>query len=167
MRILIPINADADSRNGVQYALRRQREGYSVDAVLLHIAEPIGGLKHLRHRTRTDITRVQTQQATHFFEVASAPLEAAGLAYCCLYKEGDVVFSILDAAEQQGCDEIAMPLPKPWWWSFLTREIVPLVVLNRRHIPVLTVDDEGVPRPSLLGRGNRHGHSNSVVSNRE
>lgn len=167
LRILIPVNADTDSQNGVQYALRRQREGHGVYAVLLNIAEPLGGLKHLRYRKHGEIDRIQTLQAVSFFEAASAPLEAAGVAYCCLFKEGEVVFSILDAAEQQGCDEIAMPLPKPRWWSFLSREIVPLVVLNRRHIPVVTVDGDGVPRPSLLDRGRRHGHSRSSTANQE
>ena len=167
LRILVPINADTDSQNGVQYALRRQREGHGVYAVLLNIAEPLGGLKHLRYRTHGEIDRVQTLQAVSFFEAASAPLEAAGVAYCCLFKEGEVVFSILDAAEQQGCDEIAMPLPKPRWWSFLSREIVPLVVLNRKHIPVVTVDSDGVPRPSLIGRGRRRGPSRSRAPNQE
>lgn len=156
-----------DSQNGVQYALRRHREGHGVYAVLVNIAEPLGGFKHLRYRTQGEINRVQTLQAVSFFEAASAPLEAAGVAYCCLVIEGDVVFSILDAAEQHGCDEIAMPLPKPRWWSFLSREIVPLVVLSRRHIPVVMVDSDGVPRPSLIGRGRRHAHSRSSAPNQE
>jgi hypothetical protein len=167
LRILIPINADTDSQNGVQYALRRQREGHGVYAVLLNVAEPLGGLKHFRYRTQGEIDRIQTLQATSSFETAATPLEAAGLDHCCLFKEGDVVFSILDAAEQQGCDEIAMPLPKPRWWSFLSRGIVPLVLLNRRHIPVVTVDSDGVPRPSLIGRGRRSGPSRSRAPNQE
>lgn len=167
LRVLIPINADTDSQNGVQYALRRQREGHGVYVALLNVGEPLGGFKHLRFRTQEEINRVQTRQAVSFFETAATPLEAAGLDYCCLFKEGDVVFSILDAAEQLECDEIAMPLPKPWWWSFLSREIVPLVVLNRRHIPVVTVDGDGVPRPSRLDRGRRHGHSRAITPNKE
>lgn len=163
IRILVPINADTDSRNGVRYAVGRQREGHRVFVVLLNIAEPLGGLKHLRYRSQDEINRIQTLQAASLFEAAAAPLEAAGIDYCSLFKEGDVVFSILDTAEQLGCDEIAMPLPKPWWWSFLSREIVPLVVLNRRHIPVVTVDGDGVLRPIPTGRGLPHGQSRSNV----
>ena len=49
---LLPINANADSRWGVRYALQRQLEGTPVEVVLLNVGEFVTQWQVLRFRTR-------------------------------------------------------------------------------------------------------------------
>ena len=103
LRILIPINANEDSRRAIQYALRRQREGRDVEAILLHVGEPITQWEVLRFRTQQEIAQFQAERAQAFIDEASGMLETAGIPCRGLFKQGDVVFSILDTAEEAGC----------------------------------------------------------------
>lgn len=144
LRILIPINANDDSRWGVQYALRQKRAGREVEVILLHVGEPITQWQVLRFRTQQEIAQFQAERAQAFIAEASEALTAAEVPCRGLFRQGDVAFSILDTAEEMECDEIAMPPPNQGFSSLFSRDFTPAVRRIRRDIPVIAVSDNGI-----------------------
>lgn len=61
------------------------------------------------HARQQGIARFQSERAQAFIEQAAGPLVAERLAYRGILKQGEVAFSILDAAEELDYHEIAMP----------------------------------------------------------
>lgn len=143
LRLLVPINANQESRWGVQYALRRQREGVAVEVVLLNVGEPITQWEVLRFRTQQEIEQFQSERAQAFIEEASQALAANNIAYRGVFKQGKLAFSILDTAEELACDEIVLPLPKAWLSALFSSDVVSTVVDQQRGIPVVLVDSHG------------------------
>lgn len=144
LRILVPINANEDSRWGIRYALRRQREGEQVEVILLNVGEPITQWEVLRFRTQQEISRFQEESAQRFIDEAAAPLMTANIPCRGVFRQGELVFSILDSAEQSGCDEIVMPRPMAGLSSCFSRNIVRAVKRGQRDIPVVVVDGDGI-----------------------
>lgn len=144
VRILVPINANEDSRWGVQYALRRHREGSEVEVILLNIGEPIDRWEVLRFRTQQEIAQFQSERAQAFIEEARLPLVTDRIPCRGLFRPGDVVFSILDVAEELACNEIAMPLPPTGLSSYFSRHIVNEVKGQQRDIPIIVVNRNGI-----------------------
>ncbi len=145
LRILVPINANDDSRWGVRYALHRRREGKPVEVILLNIGEPIVQWEVLRFRTQQEIAQFQSERAQAFIEEMAKPLAAENIPCRGFFKQGDVVFSILDAAEEFDCDEIAMPVPKKGLPSLFSRDIVHAAKRRQRDVPVIAVNCDGMP----------------------
>ena len=145
LRLLVPINANQHSRWGVQYALRCQRQGVRVEVILLNVGEPITQWEVLRFRTRQEIEQFQSERAQAFIEEASQPLAANEIAFRGLFKQGKLVFSILDTAEELDCDEIVMPASKPWLACLFSSDVVSTVVHQQRGIPVVLVNGQGDP----------------------
>jgi len=143
LRILVPINANDDSRWGVQYALRRHREGKQVEVILLNIGEPIVQWQVLRFRTQQEIAQFQSERAQAFIEEATLPLAAEDIPCRGIFKQGDVVFSILDTAEELDCDEIAMPVPRKGFPSIFSRGTILAVRSKQRDVPVIAVNSDG------------------------
>ena len=143
LRLLVPINANEDSRWGVQYALRRHREGTQIEVVLLNVGEPITQWEVLRFRTQQEIEQFQSERAQAFIEEASELLAANNVPYRGVFKQGKLVFSILDTAEELDCDEIVMPTSRTWLSSLFSCDVVSTVVRQQRGIPVVLVNDGG------------------------
>lgn len=144
LRILVPINANEDSRWGIQYALRRQREGTQVEVILLNVGEPITQWEVLRFRTQQEIAQFQSESAQAFIDEATGPLATAGIPCRGFFRQGELVFSILDAAEEADCDEIVMPLPGKGFSSIFSRDIVATVKDRQRDVPVVAINRDGI-----------------------
>ena len=145
LRILVPINADEDSRWGVQYALHRHIEGRELEVILLNVGEPITQWEVLRFRTQVEISQFQSERAQAFIDEASAPLNAENILCRGCFKQGNVVFSILDTAEELACDEIVLPRPQSGFWGLFSRGIVASIVRRHHDIPIVLVDQDGAP----------------------
>ncbi|MBS1229367.1 MAG: hypothetical protein H6R17_2644 [Proteobacteria bacterium] len=143
LRLLVPINANQDSRWGIQYALRRHQKGTLLEVVLLNVGEPITQWEVLRFRTQQEIEQFQSERAQAFIEEASQLLEASNIPFRGVFKQGKLVFSILDTAEELDCDEIVLPTSKTWLSSLFSCDIVSTVVRQQRGVPVVLVNDEG------------------------
>ena len=141
--LLIPIDATERSRWGIQYALRLHRRNMPLRVALLFVAEPVTRLEVLRFRTHDEIARFQAESSHYILDDAEQPLVHAGIPCEKIYREGEIVFQILDAAEQLGCDEIVMPLPHARIARLLCRDVVREVIRQTRGILVITVDAEG------------------------
>ncbi|GAB1392219.1 hypothetical protein MASR1M60_03820 [Rhodocyclaceae bacterium] len=123
-RIMIPVNADADSRQGVAEVLRRQRVGTPLDVVLLHVAEPVEQWQVLCCMTRAEVVDFQSRSAVLILDEAARPLKEAGIPCRTLYRRGGVVPTILAVTAEEGCDEILLPPPTPRWRRLFSRDIV-------------------------------------------
>jgi len=144
LRILVPINANEDSRWGIQYALRRQREGVQVEVILLNVGEPITQWEVLRFRTQQEIAQFQSDSAQAFIDEATGLLTAENIPCRGFFRQGDLVFSILDAAEEADCDEIAMPATSRGFAGFFSRDIAAAVKRQQRDVPVVAVNCNGI-----------------------
>jgi hypothetical protein len=145
LRILVPVNANEDSRWGVQYALCRHHEGRELEVVFLNVGEPITQWEVLRFRTQVEISQFQSERAQAFIEEASARLNAENIPCRGYFKQGNVVFSILDTAEELACDEIAMPKPSSCLLQWLSNNVSLTVKRQQRTVPVVFVDQAGAP----------------------
>jgi nucleotide-binding universal stress UspA family protein len=143
LRILLPINAKDDSRWGIQYAVRRQREGARLEVVLLHVGEPVTQWEVLRFRTEQEIAQFQSERAQAFIEEARQPLAAQDISWRGLFKQGELAFAILDTAEELECDEIVMPAATTWLPSLFSRAVAGAVARAQRGIPVVLVNAGG------------------------
>lgn len=138
-RLLIPINANRDSRWGVDYALQLQRGGRTVEVCLLNVGEEITQWEVLRLRTQAEIVRFQAERAQSFIDETSLPLLERNI-YCRgFFRQGGVVDSILDVAEELGCNEIVMPRPHAGVFKLFSREIVGTAMRKMRDIPIVLV----------------------------
>jgi len=142
-RLLVPLTADDDSRWGVAYALRLHAGGAEVEVCFLNVGEKVTRWELLRSRTQAEIAAFQADRADAFIEEAARPLVAEGIAYRGLFRHGEIVFTILDAADELQCDEIVMPQPQGGVLDCLSRRLVAEVKRRQRRIPVVTVDAEG------------------------
>jgi hypothetical protein len=143
LRILLPINAKEDSRWGIQYALHRHREGRNVGVILLNIGEPVTQWQVLRFRTQQEIAQFQADRAQAFIEEATQVLEAAHIPCRGLFRQGKLVFSILDAAEELECNEIVIPDQKRCLSSVFGHSVVSAIRQHQRGIPVIVVKSDG------------------------
>jgi len=142
-RLLIPVDATDRSRWGLRYALRLKNKGVPLHAALLFVAEPVTRLEVLRFRTHEDIASFQAESGRHILDDAAQALVDAGIAHEQIYREGDIVFQILDVAEQLGCHEIVLPMPRPPIASLLRRDVVRELMRQEREAIAITVDAEG------------------------
>jgi hypothetical protein len=99
----------------------------------------------LRFRTEQEIAAFSSERAKWLLEDAALPLRENRIKHVAYIREGNVVFEILDAAEQLNCSEIVLPSPPHGWMRFLTRNVVSRVLRKQRAVPVVTVNQHGLP----------------------
>ena len=144
-RLLIPVDATERSRWSIRYALRLKGGGVPVSVVLIHVAEPVTAWEVRRFWTHAQIARFQAETGSHILEDAASDLVGAGIPVRSIFREGDVVFEILDQAERLDCDEIVLPLPYARWLRLLAPDVVREVMRRRHAVTVTTVSKDGVP----------------------
>ena len=145
LKLLLPVDATARSRWGIQYAKTCRQDGRDVAAALLFVAEQVTSWQVLRFRTQEEIRRFQAERANHLLVDAARSLEQAGVPVQVQYREGDIAFHIVDVAEQLECDEIVLPLPHPRWARLISLDIAREVLRRQRSVPVTLVDTLGIP----------------------
>lgn len=144
--LLVPIDATPRSRWGIQYAVWKHQTGAQVAVSLLHVAEPLlRPWDILRFRTEQEVALWRAERAQYLLEDAAAALRDNDIAAHRQFREGNVVFEILDAAEQLGCDQIILPAPAHGWRRIFSRGIVARVRRKQRTVPVITVNRGGLP----------------------
>ena len=143
LRLLLPIDALDDSRWGIEYAWRRQQAGTRVEATLLNVGEPIRQWEVLRFRTQQEIADFQSERAEQFIADGRRRLDEHGVACHGVYKQGELVSTIIDTAEQLACDEIVMSAPHTFLGGLFSRRIVAALRRRRPNIPLVVVDRAG------------------------
>ncbi len=148
LKLLLPVDATERSRWGINYAIGCKQSGRDVAVSLLLVAEPVTNWEVLRFFSEERVRRFQAERGNYLLEDATQPLRQAGIPAQTNYREGDIVFQILDIAEQLGCDEIVLPMPYPRWVRLLSPDIVRELTRRQRSVPVTTVNSAGMPERS-------------------
>lgn len=143
MRLLIPVNDSENSLWAVKYALRLQANGLSPEVVILSVGEPVNQWQVMQFRTQQEIGQFQSRKAQSCIDEATRLLASGNVSCRGLFKQGDVVFSILDTAEELECDEIVLPRKKERWAGLFGRSVVQDIVRSQRSIPVVLVNGLG------------------------
>ena len=143
LRLLLPIDATDKSRWGLQYALRKHREGTRLEVVLLNIGEPVTQWQVLRFRTQQEIAQFQSERAQAFIEQASQCLAMEDVPCHGVFRQGEAAFSILDVAEELDCDEIVMPEPKKCLLTVFSSGTLGAVLQQQRDVPIVVVNSDG------------------------
>ena len=143
LKLLLPVDATERSRWGIQYAIRRRQSGSDVAVSILLVSEPVTNWQVLRFLTEEQVRRFQVERGNILLEDAAQALRRAGIPVQLNYREGDIVFQILDVAEQIECDEIVLPRPYPRWARLFSRDVVREVMRRQRSVPVVAVDSLG------------------------
>ncbi len=145
MKLLLPVDATERSRWGINYAIWRKHSGHDVAVSLLFVAEPVTSWEVLRFMDQERVRRFQAERGGYLLEDAAQPLEQAGIRAQLNYREGDIVFHILDVAEQLACNEIVLPVPAMRWTRLFSPDIVREAMRRQRSVPVTTVTPDGTP----------------------
>lgn len=145
-RLLIPIGRSGGSAGSIQYAIRRARMGGSVETCLLHVEEPVPRWELPETAVRPEATL--RRQIEYVLSQATRPLAERGIPYAAYLRSGDVVFSILDAAEELACQQIVVPLPRSRWRRLFSHDVVVALYARQRDIPVVAVTEDGMPMDS-------------------
>jgi len=149
LKLLLPVDATERSRWGINYALWRKQSGRDVAVSLLFVAEPVTSWEVLRFMAQEKVRRFQAERGNYLLEDAAQALKQAGIRAQLNYREGDIVFQILDVAEQLGCDEIVLPAPQALWTRLFSQDIVREVMRRQHSVPVTTVTPQGMPDRNL------------------
>lgn len=145
LKLLLPVDATERSRWGINYAIARKQSGRDVAVSLLYVAEPVTSWQVLRFLKQEEVRRFQAERGNYLLQDAAQPLEQAGIPAQMNYREGDIVFEILDVAEQLGCDEIVLPMPYSRWTRLFSLDVVREVTRRQRSVPVTTINYRGMP----------------------
>lgn len=148
LKLLLPIDATERSRWGINYAIWCRQSGRDVAVSLLFVAEPVTNWEVLRFFSGEEVRRFQAERGNYLLGDAAQSLEQAGIRAQLNYREGDIVFQILDVAEQLECDEIVLPTPHPRWARLFSVDVVREASRRQRSVPVTTVNPQGVPERS-------------------
>lgn len=91
------------------------------------------------------VGRFQASRASALIEDAARPLRERTPSCRGFFRQGEVAFAILDAAEEPDCHEIAVPAPMTAWWRFFSSDVSLTVIKRQRGIPVVAVDCDRMP----------------------
>lgn len=142
-RLLIPLDATAESRWGLHYARRLAEAGAGVEVCLLYLAAPVRNWEVLRFYTEAEVRRHFRERSQIFLEAAASTLGEAGIPCRTYFREADPVAGVIAMAEELACTEIVVPRRQCLWLlpAGLGREL-----LGRRcPVPVTRVDAAGRP----------------------
>ena len=147
-RLLIPITANPASRRAISYALAQQAAGEAVEVLLLNIGEPIDQWQVLRSWTRRQVDAFQQASAQAFIDDASAPLLQQDITCRGFFRQGPIVQTILDFADENDCTAIVVPAPATGWRRLVTHGIVEVLLKRARDLPIIAVDEAGRAHPA-------------------
>jgi K+-sensing histidine kinase KdpD len=144
MQLLVPINAAGNVIHGARYAKHLVAQGLRVKIILLHVTKP------RREETSfgsfsSNIDLIEEQQAEALLKEAALFLNESHLSHRTYIISGDVVFSILDAAELLNCDQIILSaMKRRSWLRPFSSDIVGKIAHAARSVSVVTVDSNGL-----------------------
>ena len=144
MHLLVPIRRSTDVIAGARYAKKMMEYGKRIKIILLHVTKPRQEETSL-HSLSNTIDRIEEQQAEALLKEAALYLNECRISHRTYLICGDVVFSILDAAELLNSDAIVLPAAKRRsWLRPFSSDIVGKITHAARSIPVVLVDSDGL-----------------------
>lgn len=133
-RVLAPVKQASDVEAVLAYALLRARRSD------LHLA-----FLHVESASAALAGATCPGYAEELLGYAERRCRASALAHESHIRAGELVFSILDAAELLACEAIVMPsLQRRRWHHFFPAKIVRQVERLSRAVPLIVIDADGI-----------------------
>ena len=142
LRLLVPVKRLSDLDAVLAY-VRNAAGRTLVRLFLLHVTPPARP-DNLLDLAARDAMAAGERSACSLLAQAAKHCEAHALQQSSYILSGDVAFSILDAAELLGCDEIVMARRTDWLRRFFSSQTVRKMGRLNRHVPLVLVDSDGI-----------------------
>ncbi|MET3135006.1 nucleotide-binding universal stress UspA family protein [Oxalobacteraceae bacterium GrIS 1.11] len=141
--LLLPIKRASDVIYGARYAKRLLEWGIQVKVHLLHVtgAGRQPGAPLVQERGEED-----DAQAEEVMREAALYLSRSRIDHCSFLRSGDIVFSILDAAEMLDCREIVLPAPGAW--RLFSGDLTRRIARSSRSATVVLAGQDGMRCPA-------------------
>ncbi len=139
MKILIAVDGSEPSLQAVQHALKLVQDGLKASFVLANVQEPATLYEVVTAHDPEVLRDVRAAAGADLIAPAEALLEAARVDYESLVASGDPAHSLVELAEENGCDAIFVGA---WGTGDLTAALLGSVsheVLKASHLPVTVV----------------------------
>lgn len=144
VHLLVPIGRAADVVYGAYYAKNLLANGPRIKVSLLHVTKSQREGVSV-HSFSAGINLIEEEHAEALLKEAALHLSEHQISHCTYIISGDVVFSILDAAELLDCSEIVLPATKHRsWLRPFSSDIVGKIMQSARSVPVITVTAGGL-----------------------
>jgi|GEM_PF-1736968 len=145
LTLLMPIKRASDVIYGARYAKRLREWGIRVKVNLLHVtpterAEAVS----LSGPPR----REREEHAEELMREAALYLSRSWVEHSTFIFSGEVLFSILDAAELLDCQEIVLPAAKPGQWRLFSADLARRIARCNRGATVVLAAPNGVSCPA-------------------
>jgi len=143
LMLLIPIKRAGDVVHGARYAKRLLEWGVRVKVNLLHVTPA-------RRETGPLLLRPEQgeERAEELLREATLYLSRSRVEHSTYIFSGDILFSILDAAELLDCHEIVLPSTRPGQWRLFSGDLARRIARASRSATVVLADPNGVRRPA-------------------
>lgn len=132
-RLLVPIKGIGEVEAALAYLLTLEQDA-AVDLAILHVTAPTDQISSAADPGYAEI----------LLDKAESRCRGQAVAHASFILAGDLVFSILDAAELLDCDAILMPVLKnrPWHFFFPTKT-VRKIQQSQCDVPLVLIDANG------------------------
>jgi nucleotide-binding universal stress UspA family protein len=153
MKILLPVDGSPLSLEAVRYAIGLVREGLKSTFVLANVQEPGTLYEVLTAHNAEVVENVRVAAGVHLLQAGEALLTEAGIEYEIEVASGEPSHTLVDIAENFGCDAVIMgawgagpdssaPLGSVAL-ALVRSSPVPVTVVRPREAPPEVVGDEG------------------------
>ncbi|WP_317204891.1 universal stress protein [Janthinobacterium sp.] len=145
--LLLPIKRAGDVVYGARYAKRMLEWGIRVKVHLLHVT-PAGADAAALFGAADPERALREARAAAMLDEATLYLSRSGIEHSTRIVCGDLVFSILDAAELLDCREIVLPAAKAGAWRLFSGDLARRLARASRSANVVLADPHGMRCPA-------------------
>lgn len=146
--LLLPVKRASDIIYGARYARRLQEWGIDVCVSLLHVTPA-------PRRSADDLPRHSASECDaldpatqHMMHEAGLYLSRSHISFSTHIFAGELLFTILDAAELLGCHEVVLPAPRHNGWPRrFSGGLAGKLARGSRGTTILLANHEGVSSP--------------------
>jgi len=112
LKILVPVSRSARSLQAVRHAAFLYRERCASEIVLVNIQPPLEATRLEAFYPLSKLRSLETGSARDALSRAEQILKDSGARYSVMIQIGPLVPTIVECAEQTGCDEILLAAPR-------------------------------------------------------
>lgn len=139
LKALLPVDGSESSDRAVQHLISLIKGRGPMEVLLINVQPPVDALEVTSHLPAAEIRQWQEIRGNEELASARALLDAAGIAYTAQVVVGDVGQTIVDLAQQHGCDKIVMGIRGLEAIPGLLLGSVARKVLHLANVPVTLV----------------------------
>jgi len=148
MKILVPVDGSEGALEAVRYALRLRQEGLSATFLLATVQDPTYLFEMILAPNADVLERMSGAVGSRALAGAEALFDAAGVPFDRQIGSGAAAPTLIDMAQQQGCDAIIMGARGLGTLRSALLGSVSQGVLQGSRLPVTVVKDAvGVTEP--------------------